>query len=809
MARRTALAYLDEFVTRTADAGVLHCAAEDERLTGRTVRILKRDRTHFGSCSYLGLEMDDRLRAGVHDAVDRYGTQFSSSRSYLSSPLYAELETQLERIFGGHVLVTPSTTLGHLAALPALVEKDDALILDHQVHHSVHTAVQVARREGCHVELVPHGDLEELDQRVKELAPKHRRVWILADGVYSMFGDLAPVDHLWALSERYPNLWLYIDDAHGMGWCGPRGCGSVLSRVPLHERVIMATSLNKSFAAGGGCLVFGDPEARRRVFTVGGPMIFAGPVQPPMLGAALASAELHLSDELPLMQAELRDRIEECTNALEERGLPLVASDLTPIRFVGIGLPRVARNLAARLLEDGYFVNVSHFPAVPMRKAGIRFTLTRHHRTSDLIGLADALERNFEAAFEEEGQNSDSIWRTFGLAPRPQRRQPPEERHVDRYSSIHGIDRAEWNGMFADHGALDWESLQMLEELFDAPDQPSRHWKFQYYIVRDLDGRPLVATLFTRALWKLDMMESEAVSREVERRREQNPDFLVAPVFGMGTLLTEGNHLYVNRERLPSGSPGWEKALQGLLGAVRADAEELEVQWVALRDLPSDDAQLDFFLTGHGFLRQDAPDRFALDVATSEEELRERLPSRHRRFQRKEVDPWNDEYEVSIIDASNVDAAELDWERCDRLYAQLQARSLEINTFPLPPGYFRKVAAQPNWELLVLKPKNQPASEPVAILSAARGEGRYAPMVIGMDEGWIQTRGLYRQALRAVIQRARELGARKLELGFGASLQKRRFGAELERSSVYIQAEDHYALDVLAEIKAELGLGTA
>ena len=147
-----------------------------------------------------------------------------------------------------------------------------------------------------------------------------------------------------------------------------------------------------------------DPELRRRVFTVGGPMIFSGPIQPPMLGAALASAELHLSRELPLLQAELREKMEVCTDALRARELPIVSTDHTPIRFIGVGLPRVARNLGRRLFEEGWFVNVSHFPAVPMKQAGIRFTVTRHHRLDDFEALADAIARHLEPAMREENQ---------------------------------------------------------------------------------------------------------------------------------------------------------------------------------------------------------------------------------------------------------------------------------------------------------------------------------------------------------------------------------------------------------------------
>ena len=112
----------------------------------------------------------------------------------------------------------------------------------------------------------------------------------MADGVYSMFADLAPFDELAALLDRHAQLHLYIDDSHGVGWAGTHGRGPALEALGMHPRLIVAASLNKSFAAAGGAIVFPDPELRRRVRTAGGPMIFSGPIQPPLLGAAIESA---------------------------------------------------------------------------------------------------------------------------------------------------------------------------------------------------------------------------------------------------------------------------------------------------------------------------------------------------------------------------------------------------------------------------------------------------------------------------------------------------------------------------------------
>src|SRR3954469_2793351 len=458
------LAVFDEVLTGAADRGLLHRTPDDGVLDGRTIHLEGQELLNFGSCSYLGLEMDPRMRQAVCDAVMRYGTQFSSSRAYLSSPQYPVLEALLDEMFGGHVLVTPTTSLGHLSAMPVLIGSRDAVILDQQVHASLQTAAHQLRVQGTTVEMIRHSRMDRLERMIAKLGPAHDRIWYVADGVYSMFSDLAPFAELAELQERHPQLHLYIDDSHGVGWAGRHGRGPALDALGGSERLVVAASLNKSFAAAGGALIFPDPEMRRRVRTLGGPMLFSGPVQPPMLGAAIASVGIHLSDELELRQAALRERIDLFDELLQEFCLPIATHDPTPIRYVPLGLPVVAHDVIESLMADGFYTNLGTFPAVPMKHAGVRMTLTLHHTLDDIRALVGALARHVPAALERGGAAARR--RAADVAGDAPALRPEHHR------SAAALDPAEWDALLGDGGTFTVDGLRFLERAFAGGERP-------------------------------------------------------------------------------------------------------------------------------------------------------------------------------------------------------------------------------------------------------------------------------------------------------------------------------------------------
>ena len=390
--------------------------AEDSRLDGRTLQIGGRSLRNFSSCSYLGLELDERLIEGAIDATRRFGTQFSMSRAFASAPPYAELESLLEEITDRPCLVLPSTTSATNAALPSLIDDRDAVVVDQQVHMSVQAVLPTLGAIGAAIEFVPHAGIDRLESRLIDLEQKHRRVWFLLDGVFSMHGDIAPFEALDDLMARHPALHLYVDDAHGTSWTGRNGRGVALERIRHHDRAVVALSLNKSFGAGGGALCFPDRATKQRVRHVSGPTNFGGPLQPPMLGAAVASARLHLSPALAPLQRELHERIEALNRRAIDRSLPLVAPEVSvPIRFIGLGPQAAAIEMARALMDRGFMAGCALFPAVPADQTGIRLTVTRHQTLGDLDDLIDTIDELLPGVLARAGIARDEIDRRFGL----------------------------------------------------------------------------------------------------------------------------------------------------------------------------------------------------------------------------------------------------------------------------------------------------------------------------------------------------------------------------------------------------------
>lgn len=391
-----------EHASRARDLGISRQLIEDETLSGDSITLEGRRLANFGLCSYLGLGDDERIKEGARRAIDRYGTSYSSSIAYTAIPLYGDLRERLTAMFDANVVLAPTTTLAHLAALPVLVRPGDEVLVDTLAHASVQTATQLLQANGVPVKSIPHDDLAAVDQAMGEFEGPGR-VWLLVDGVYSMHGDLAPAEGIVELLERHPRLHVYCDDAHGLGWDGLHGRGAFLARASWHDRLVVAGGLSKSFGATGGVVAMPDPMAADLIELVGPPLTFGGPIPPAALGAAVVSADIHLSPELVERQEEFRRRIDLVNRLATDMEIPLADYDPSPIWYLDLGDYESMSKVFLGMREDGFYLNGSAFPVVPHGHAGLRFTITLYNSARQIEDMLTALRaRTLEVVGKSE-----------------------------------------------------------------------------------------------------------------------------------------------------------------------------------------------------------------------------------------------------------------------------------------------------------------------------------------------------------------------------------------------------------------------
>jgi len=406
---------INKIFNKNRELGLIHGSIQDEILDGKHVTVRGNKMVYYGSCSYLGLETDERLKKAAVDAVQRYGSQFSCSRTFLQMGLYEEVESMLGEIFGKPMLLAPTTSLGHISTIPVIVGERDAVIADQQVHNSVRNAIQMVKGEGTYVETLPHNRMDMLETRIQALQNHYENIWYFADGVYSMYGDAANFKALWQLLNKYEQLRVYVDDAHGMSWAGKHGRGLTLSRMPHHPRLILTTSLAKGFGNCGGAIVFHNEEEKMTIKNCGSSFIFSGPLQPAVLGAIKAAAEIHLSDEIEERQNDLYERMLFFVEKVRQLELPLISNELTPIFYIGVGKPEIGFKLSEAMNREGFMFNLAQFPAVSVKNAGVRIALTTHHSIQDINNLLETMAYYLPKFIEQENYSYDEIYDAFGV----------------------------------------------------------------------------------------------------------------------------------------------------------------------------------------------------------------------------------------------------------------------------------------------------------------------------------------------------------------------------------------------------------
>jgi 8-amino-7-oxononanoate synthase len=337
----------------------------------------------FCSNDYLGLASHPALIAALQQAAAEAGVGGGASHLITGHHrLHHELEEALAAFVGlPRALFFSTGYMANLGIVSALVGRGDAIFADRLNHASLNDAAVLSRAD---LHRYAHNDVAVLERQLAQ-SPARRKL-VIADAVFSMDGDIAPVPELLALCERY-DAWLMLDDAHGFGVLGEHGEGTLAHFGVKSPRIIYMATLGKA-AGVSGAFVAGEPElveylvqkARTYIFTT---------AMPPALAAALLAALPIIRDE-PQRRAHLRTLVETLRAGLKLTKWRLDPS-ITPIQPLIVGSNEDALRASEKLRARGILVPAIRPPTVPQGTARLRITLSAAHKAEDVHRLIAAI----------------------------------------------------------------------------------------------------------------------------------------------------------------------------------------------------------------------------------------------------------------------------------------------------------------------------------------------------------------------------------------------------------------------------------
>lgn len=349
-------------------------------------RVLVDERRLIDFCSndYLGLARDERLADSMRSAALAWGTGATSAHLVTGhTTIHHQLEERLAAFTGRERALLFSTGyMANLGVVTALAGRHDLIVEDKLNHASL---IDAARLTGATTRRYRHADAEAAAQR---LADHHgRRRLIVTDGVFSMDGDLAPLQQLTAVARTH-GAWLMVDDAHGLGVLGRGGRGSLEAAGlgPADAPVLVGT-LGKAFGTFGA-FVAGTQTLIETLIQRARTYVFTTAPPPAVAAATLKALEISVAE--PGRRTRLENLIKRFRSGAGRLGIDLAPS-ASPIQPILLGDAGEALRVSDELFERGFWVTAIRPPTVPVGSSRLRVTLSAIHEESDVDKLLDAL----------------------------------------------------------------------------------------------------------------------------------------------------------------------------------------------------------------------------------------------------------------------------------------------------------------------------------------------------------------------------------------------------------------------------------
>lgn len=359
------------------------------RSAGPVVEVGGKELIMAGSNDYLGLTHDPRVVKRAKDAIDRWGTGPGGSR-FLSGnmTLHDELEEKLAAFVGKKKAVVHTTGfLTNLGAIKSLLQPDDLILFDKENHASIMEGCKASR---ARITYFAHNDASEAARRLAGASEKHpgATAFLITEGVFSMSGDVAVLDELVKLKETFPELVVYLDDAHGLGVMGSHGRGTA-HHFGVTDKVdfIMGT-FSKAMASIGGFIASDHEDILAFLKNDSKTLIFSAAL--PAASAAAVITCIDILEKEPERVERLWEVNRKVRKGFKDIGLS-VGEDDSPIIPIHVGSELKAMKISRELFERGVFALPAVYPAVPWNHALIRTAFMSTHEDKHIERVLEVL----------------------------------------------------------------------------------------------------------------------------------------------------------------------------------------------------------------------------------------------------------------------------------------------------------------------------------------------------------------------------------------------------------------------------------
>ena len=380
------LNFINEELERLKEAGLLINVRTVEGPQGAWITVDGKSVLNLSSNNYLGLANDLQSKTASHNAIDTYGVGPAAVRTIAgTTALHKELEQKLAQFKRAESTISfQSGFCANLAVIPTIVEKEDVVFSDELNHASIIDGCRLAKTR---VVRYKHCNPEDLQAKIQAEKNIERKL-IITDGVFSMEGDIAPLQEIVEIAEEY-NAITMVDDAHGEGVLG-RGGRGIVDHFNLHGKVdIEVGTMSKAFGVVGGYIA-GAKRLTDYLMQKGRPFLFSSAVTAADVAACIAVVDtLNRSDELV---KKLWSNTRFFQDRMKQLGFNIGITK-TPITPVMIGDAKVAKEFSQKLFDDGIFAQSIGFPTVPPGKARIRAMFSATHSEEDLTLAINHFEK--------------------------------------------------------------------------------------------------------------------------------------------------------------------------------------------------------------------------------------------------------------------------------------------------------------------------------------------------------------------------------------------------------------------------------